>query len=270
MSTALVIPCTVTGTGEIVRVLLPSWPHSLRPQHFTVPSEMTAQLCQRPVAIFTAPDEIPLTATGYSRFEYVLSPNCPYAFHPQQATPPVAVTPHVWRSPDSMLRSDSPSMVSVVETRDSANSPVSACTAVTVAVPADATEICPVEAFHLATAVFELSYDQAPGLSDVGAVGVNAGDENVFGGMVNVPTVARRRTRMSVVVVALPHVPLCTCVAVRVAEPRPTTVTSPVAASIVATDVSLLVYVKAPGLFEVGRVGVKGASPSAFVIPIPA
>ena len=56
-----------------------------------------------------------------------------------------------------MLVTVSPSMVTVVLTRDSANSPVSACTAVTVAVPAEATVMRFVEASQRATALLELS-----------------------------------------------------------------------------------------------------------------
>ena len=51
------------------------------------------------------------------------------------------------------------------------------------------------------------------------------------------------------------------CVAVIIEEPVPTIVTRPVIGLIVATDSSLLVYVKAPPLLVVGADSVNGASP---------
>ena len=269
MSTALVIPDTVTGVLLSLVFPLPKLPQLLRPQHLTVPSAMTAHECHRLGATFVA-FVMPFTETGYERCVLVPSPNCPKSLKPQHATPPCVVTAHECRSPDWIPVTVSPSIVSVAETRFSANSPVSACTAVMTAVPADATVISPVEAFQRATAAFDDSYDQAPGLSEVGAVGAKSGDANVLAGIEKEPTVARRSTRISVWVEVLPHVPDAACVAVKVVAPRPITVTRPVVSSMVATEVLELEYVIAPGLLEVGNVGVNAASPSAFVMPIPA
>ena len=55
--------------------------------------------------------------------------------------------------------------------------------------------------------------------------------------------------------------PAAACDAVIVAEPTPTMVIVRVDELTVATDESLVVYVIAPALFDVGAVNVKGASP---------
>ena len=62
-------------------------------------------------------------------------------------------------------------------------------------------------------------------------------------------------------VLALAYEAVATCDAVIVVEPVPVSVTSPVAASTVATAVLELVYVMAPSLLVVGAVNVNGAAP---------
>src|SRR6185369_5104451 len=86
------VPLMVTGLREPVAVPSPSWPHSLAPQHFTVPSSRSAQLwCHHPAVTPTAP-VIPPTGTGVRRRVVVPSPSCPNAFAPQQRTEPSART----------------------------------------------------------------------------------------------------------------------------------------------------------------------------------
>ena len=62
-------PLTWTGVDESVVVLLPSWPLLLSPQHHTVPSVLTAQVCSVPAAALATVVRVPvppgpLTWTG--------------------------------------------------------------------------------------------------------------------------------------------------------------------------------------------------------------
>ena len=77
MSMASVIPETVTGTLLSLVELFPSSPQELRPQHLTVPSDITAHVCQRFIASLTAPELMPVTDTGYARFVREPSPSWP-------------------------------------------------------------------------------------------------------------------------------------------------------------------------------------------------
>ena len=76
----------VTGLGEPVVVPFPSWPHSLTPQHRTVPSPRSAQLwCHHPAVTATGL-LIPGTRTGIAELRDVPSPSCPNSFCPQHWT----------------------------------------------------------------------------------------------------------------------------------------------------------------------------------------
>jgi hypothetical protein len=67
---------------------VPSSPEVLRPQHFTAPPVIKAQVRSPPAASASTPVR-PLTCTGVGRSVVELSPNCPPAFAPQQCTAPV-------------------------------------------------------------------------------------------------------------------------------------------------------------------------------------
>jgi hypothetical protein len=56
-------PLTETGVNESVVELLPNWPLSLAPQHFT-PPDTTAQAWLLPTDIAVTPDDKPVTEPG--------------------------------------------------------------------------------------------------------------------------------------------------------------------------------------------------------------
>ena len=137
---------------------------------------------------------------------------------------------------------------------------VAACVAVKVTVPALTSVIKFPEASIVATLVSLLVYVIAPLLLLVGRVvianeaspyvlelaTVNVEDDNVG--------VARATVRVLLVLVALAYCVVAACVAVNVTFPAATRVIKFPEASMVATLVSLLVYVIAPLLLLVGRV----------------
>ena len=80
---------TETGVALVLSVPLPSWPESLYPQHFTVPSEMTAHVVASPAAMSTAL-AMPFTATGVDDSAPVApSPSCPYELSTQNRNVPL-------------------------------------------------------------------------------------------------------------------------------------------------------------------------------------
>src|ERR1051325_2952273 len=95
MATASVMPHTVTD-GEPAVGVPPSCPDPLPPQHFTVPSFITAQAKSSPSAIATAP-VTPDTVIGVTESLVVPSPSAPRTLDPQQATLPVVHAPAVHR-----------------------------------------------------------------------------------------------------------------------------------------------------------------------------
>jgi hypothetical protein len=74
------------------------------------------------------------------------------------------------------------------------------------------------------------------------------------------PSIGFISTVRVVEVVAAAYVPVASCEAVMVLVPGPASVTSPVVALTVATDVSELVYVMAASLLLVGAVNVNAES----------
>ena len=67
---------TVTGTLALVVVPLPNWPKALDPQHWTVPPESSAQVCEVPAEMAIAPVRL-LTLTGTLESVVVALPNWP-------------------------------------------------------------------------------------------------------------------------------------------------------------------------------------------------
>jgi hypothetical protein len=61
-------PLTKTGTEEFAVEPSPSWPTSLRPQHFIVPPVRTAQACELPTPSEMAPDGMPDTSVAVVAF----------------------------------------------------------------------------------------------------------------------------------------------------------------------------------------------------------
>src|SRR3989442_168575 len=96
------VPVTVTGVEEPVVAPFPSWPKSLpgptAPQHFTVQSERSAQVCKTPALTATAP-VMPPTRTGVDELVVVPSPSCPSTFRPQHQTVPSERTAQGWWNP---------------------------------------------------------------------------------------------------------------------------------------------------------------------------
>ena len=93
-------PPTASGVAlRNVAVDEPSWPYRLSPQHLTVVSTRTAQLCDvpaEPAEIDTAETRA-LTVTGdRDRVVDVLIPNCPKSLRPQQRAVPSARIAHEW------------------------------------------------------------------------------------------------------------------------------------------------------------------------------
>src|SRR5437899_7488917 len=85
---APVTSTTLTGVLELVVVPLPSCPSRFRPQHCTVPSPSSAQVCCYPAVTAMAP-VMPPTRTGVVETSpAVLVPSCTSAFYPQQCTLP--------------------------------------------------------------------------------------------------------------------------------------------------------------------------------------
>src|SRR5256712_5709307 len=91
------IPLMVTGVAEPVVLPFPNWPTPLpgpsAPQHFTEPSDRSAQVCKPPwpAAMAMAPvsgDPLPPTRTGVLELVVVPSPSCPSRFRPQHHTVP--------------------------------------------------------------------------------------------------------------------------------------------------------------------------------------
>src|SRR3989475_9405238 len=86
------IPLMVTGVAEPVVLPFPNWPTPLpgpsAPQHFTEPSDRSAQVCKPPwpAAMATALLVIPPTRTGVLELVVVPSPSCPSKFRPQHHT----------------------------------------------------------------------------------------------------------------------------------------------------------------------------------------
>src|SRR2546428_142534 len=106
------VPVTVTGVEDPVVAPFPSWPKSLpgptAPQHFTVPSARSAQLCKTPELTATAP-VMPPTRTGVDELVVVPSPSCPSRFRPQHCTVPSARSAQVcWNPPLTAVALGSP------------------------------------------------------------------------------------------------------------------------------------------------------------------
>src|SRR5678815_4058222 len=83
-------PVTETGVLELEEAPLPSWPELPRPQHFTEPSEISAQACSPslPSAIAVAL-LIPVTVTGIFESVVVPLPNSPTSLCPAHFTVPL-------------------------------------------------------------------------------------------------------------------------------------------------------------------------------------
>ena len=94
--TPLVSPGTSTGVKLSVVELLPSWPYSLLPQHFTPPVVVSAQLPLVPDAMAVTPLLRPATPTGVKLVVVELSPSCPFSFKPQHLTAPSVVSTQRW------------------------------------------------------------------------------------------------------------------------------------------------------------------------------
>ena len=123
----------------------------------------------------------------------------------------------------------------------------------TVTVPPDVT---------VATAALLLVYVNAPSLLDEGAVKLNDASPKFLAGAVSVPMVgAMAETNNTLVTVLAVKLPLASWVAVMVALPAPTTVTTPPTVTVAtpASDASI-VYVNAPLLSVVGAVRLNDAS----------
>ena len=101
-STPLEAPVTATGTLLSVVVPSPSWPYSLKPQHWTPPSVVSAQVWYAPAAIASTSLEAPVTATGTLLSVVVPSPSWPFSLKPQHWTPPPVVSAQVWNPPAAM------------------------------------------------------------------------------------------------------------------------------------------------------------------------
>src|SRR5687768_13711708 len=67
-------PATSTGAQRWVVEPSPSWPDELSPQHFTLPSAISAQVCETPADTATTPADRPVTSTGVMRVVLVPSP----------------------------------------------------------------------------------------------------------------------------------------------------------------------------------------------------
>ena len=65
---------------------MPNWPTTFHPQHFTLPSVVSAQVCRSPAPSAWMLVLIPLTLTGVRRFTMVPSPTWPELFCPQHLT----------------------------------------------------------------------------------------------------------------------------------------------------------------------------------------
>jgi len=88
---------TETGTELLLVESLPNWPASFKPQHFTVPSAMTAHECLYPPTTLTAvvageDPSIPVTGTATTVCVVEPLPNWPLAFQPQQVAAPSTIT----------------------------------------------------------------------------------------------------------------------------------------------------------------------------------
>jgi hypothetical protein len=93
------IPDTNTGEELLVVELFPSWPEKFAPQHWTVPSAITAHEWEPPVLTLTAvvsgdSPVMPHTGTGTELFVVELLPNWPTSFLPQHRALPLAITAH--------------------------------------------------------------------------------------------------------------------------------------------------------------------------------
>src|SRR2546425_855728 len=102
------VPVIVTGVAEPAVAPFPNWPTSLpgpsAPQHFTEPSDRSAQVCKPPwpAAMAMAPvsgDPLPPTRTGVLELVVVPSPSCPSRFRPQHHTVPSPRSAQVCRYP---------------------------------------------------------------------------------------------------------------------------------------------------------------------------
>ena len=99
---------------------------------------------------------------------------------------------------------------------------------------------------------------------DVGAVSVNGTSFMAFAGTVSAPSVlSTLLTTNDAVMLSLVKLPLAAWVAVMVVVPDFIIVTVPLVVT-VATVVSLLVYVNAPGLSLTGALRLNGVSPNVF------
>ena len=133
--------------------------------------------------------------------------------------------------------------------------PLAASVAVIVVVPAPTIVTRPEVELIVAAEVLLLLYVTAPGLfDDVGAVTVNGASSARYPepGNANPLNCGVPLLTLMVFVTATGALktPHAVCVAVMVNEPEPTMLTRPVLASIVATDVLLLVYVMTPLLVK--------------------
>ena len=87
-------PATDSGDGRSVVVPSPSWPHSLWPQQYALPVDVSPQLWLR-LAIRLVKARCPLTApVEVVQFQLPL-PIWPYELDPQQYAEPFQARPHV-------------------------------------------------------------------------------------------------------------------------------------------------------------------------------
>src|SRR3989442_2037055 len=96
------LPPTRTGVLELVVVPSPSCPSRFRPQHHTVPSPRSAQVCRYPPLTATAPvrgDPLPPTRTGGDE----LVPLVPAPSGPSLFSPPLCPVWSPWTAPGCSL-----------------------------------------------------------------------------------------------------------------------------------------------------------------------
>ena len=123
-TTSLPSPTTAAGMARnaswVPPVPSPSWPHWFRPQHWTPPDIVSAQVCSPPAAMAVTPPVSATTSTGLVRSVVVPSPSWPYELSPQHWTPPAVVNTQVCWSPPSKVATLSAHAGSGVDQRTTA------------------------------------------------------------------------------------------------------------------------------------------------------
>jgi hypothetical protein len=94
---------TVAGTVDALRLPVPNWPETFEPQHFPVPSDIATHVWLLPADTDATPVVIFSGPTGEEVDVELALPNWPEALSPQQRTPPVVRTAHVWLPPADTL-----------------------------------------------------------------------------------------------------------------------------------------------------------------------